>query len=405
MAMKLTKRAVDSFRYEGRDGQRDVRWDSEIAGFGVRIYPPDADGRSRRSFVVSYRANGRKRMMVVGRYGVLTVDEARERARKHLAAVTDGLDPLEERRKVRARVTFGELITRYMEGYAKVHKRTWKADESRLNRHIPARWKSRMAEDITGEDIAKLHREIGIDRKKPYEANRLIEILRKIYNLAKVPGWRLVTANHENPTAGIAKHRERKRTRWLRPEEVKPLAAAIQTEPNIYVRAAIWLYLLTGLRKTELLTAKRDEIDWHRALLRLPETKAGEEQQAPLNKAAMAIIQAIPVMEGNSYLLPGSRKGHHLVGIDKPWSRIRKAAGVEDLHLHDLRRTVGSWLTQDRVDLNTIKDALRHASIDTTLTYARLGADPARKAIEKHGKRLLKVAGSDAPQLVASDEK
>ena len=110
-------------------------------------------------------------------------------------------------------------------------------------------------------------------------------------------------------------------------------------------------------------------------------------------------MQATPAMEGNPYLLPGAKKGHHL-SIDLPWQRIRTAAGLEDVRLHDLRRTVGSWMTQDHVDLNTIKDALRHADIATTMTYARLGQDAAREPMEDHGRRILEAAGRRGPLLV-----
>ena len=81
--------------------------------------------------------------------------------------------------------------------------------------------------------------------------------------------------------------------------------------------------------------------------------------------------------------------------------RIRTTAGVNDVRLHDLRRTVGSWMSQSKVDLNTIKEALRHSSIATTLTYARLGADPAREAIEEHGRRILAAAGKEESAEVA----
>ena len=128
---KLTKRAIDSFRY---DGGWDVRWDDDIPGFGVRVYPS-----GKKAFVLSYRTKGRKRLMVLGRYGAdLTLDQARERAQKHLVNVRDGTDPLEERQKAAQGRTFGGLITSYIERHAKVHKKTWRDDEQRLDRHIPA---------------------------------------------------------------------------------------------------------------------------------------------------------------------------------------------------------------------------------------------------------------------------
>jgi integrase len=159
------------------------------------------------------------------------------------------------------------------------------------------------------------------------------------------------------------------------------------------VRACLWLYLLTGLRKNELLQARWSDIIWDRAQLRLPDTKSGEEQWIALSAPVIAILQAIPQLSDNPYILPGARPGQHLVNITKPWYRIRAAARLHDVQLHDLRRSVGSWLSESGIDLNTIKDALRHSNISTTLIYARLSADPARAAMEAHGQRVMEVVG------------
>jgi integrase len=175
------------------------------------------------------------------------------------------------------------------------------------------------------------------------------------------------------------------------------LAQEIDREPNVYVRAGLWLLLLTGLRKNELLQARRDDVDWERGVLRLPQTKAGDEQSATLSGPALAIMQAIPSEEDNPYLLPGARRGRPLVNIDVPWRRVRQAAGLADVRLHDLRRTTGSWLSQAGEDLNLIKSALRHADLSTTLIYARLGEDAPREAMEAHGRRILEAAGKHGP--------
>ena len=107
----------------------------------------------------------------------------------------------------------------------------------------------------------------------------------------------------------------------------------------------------------------------------------------------VAILQATPELPENPYILPGAKPGQHLVNIDKPWYRIRKAAGLDDVRLHDLRRSVGSWLSESGIDLNTIKDALRHANISTTLIYAQLSGDTTRAAMEAHGRRVIEIAG------------
>ncbi len=428
--MKLTKRLIDAFKYEGG---WDVRWDDEVPGFGVRIYPS-----GKKAFVLSYRVEGNKRLMVLGRFGAdLTLDQARNKAREERVKVRGGLDPLEEKKNEGQKKTFSGLADQYFAEHSKKHKRTWKEDERRLKQHIPPSWKKKKAADIAHSDIESLHSKIGTDRGR-YEANRLLSLLRHMFRLAR--RWGFVDGNAANPAADVEKFKEHKRKRWVRPDEVPALAAAIDEESNVYVRSALWLYLLTGLRKTELLQTKRRDVDWGRGQIRLPLTKAGEEQYATLSAPALAIMQAIPELQGNTFLLPGARKGQHLVNISVPWRRVRKRAtvmlwatgpehspetailnrlrdelgrdptydecaeaadleeielpvGLCDARLHDLRRTVGSWLTQAGVDLNRIKDALRHADISTTLIYARLGEDAAREAMEDHGRRIMEAAG------------
>ena len=391
MAQKLKQADIDRFSYAGKALQsggwsRDVRWDSEVSGLGVRVYPSD-----KKAFVFSYRANGRKRLMRVGRCGSMTLAQARERAKKHDVAVSDGKDPLQDRERKRTAGTFRDLVDKYIEDQ-KAHKRkTWGKTKQRLDRHIPSGWWGRPAGGVYASDITALHARIG--QAAPYMANRIIEVLCAMYGRA--PRWGFDVS--ANPAEGIDKFREVKRQRFVTEEELPVLAQAIDAEPNIYVRAALWLYLLSGARKSELLGARWDQVDWDRCILNLPETKSGEAQTVALSQPAIAILQATPETEGNEHIFPGKRTGQHLVNISKPWGRIRTAAGIEDVRIHDLRRTVGSWLTQDNVDLNKIKGALRHASISTTLTYARLGADPARAAMESHGERVMQIAGKARP--------
>jgi len=386
---RLSNDTIRGETYVGDGTRRHVLWDSSTPGLGVRVYPS-----RRKAFVCSYRApEGSKRLMTLGDYGDLTIEQARSKARRVRVDVEDGKDPLDEKRKAAIGDTLDDLIGKYISDYAEPRKKTWKKDKRRLDNHVPSRWRGRKATAITRAEVTSLHSSIG--SKAPYEANRLIEILRRMFNLAKV--WGILEETAPNPAEGIDKFREKKRKRFATQAELPRIAAAIDDVSNIYIRAAIWLYLLTGVRKSELLQAKRADIDFASAMLRLPETKSGDEQYAALNAPAIAIIQALPALEGNPYLLPGHLKGHNLVNIDKRWGEIRRAAGVEDLRLHDLRRTVGSWLSQDGVDLNRIKEALRHQNISTTLTYARLGDDPARDAMEEHGRRIMEAAGRAGP--------
>lgn len=442
--VKLTNKAIRGFKHIGG---WDVRWDTVFTGLGLRVYPSE-----KKSFVLSYRHRGRKRLMVLGAFGQgMTIEQARTDAGERQRVLRKGDDPLEVKRRAERGSSIKDLIDAYLEQHSKPNKKTWKDDERRLDQHIPSNWRSRGVENITKADVTRLYTEIR--GKTPYEANRLLSLLLHMFGWAKgqSPSYisrEAIRDGWENPAVlpKEAKFKEQKRKRYARPDELPLLAKAIDAESNVYVRAGIWLYLLTGVRKAELLNVKRDQdIDWQRGILFLPDTKAGETQTVPLSAAALAIMQAAPALEGNPYLLPGAKKKRPLVNISKPWKRIRDRAsvnlwrddpmvgpvierlskkleraptakevekavnkkgatlppGLRDLRLHDLRRTVGSWMSQDNVDLNKIKDALRHADIATTLTYARLGDDAARDAMEEHGRRIMKAAGKDKPLKVS----
>jgi integrase len=122
-------------------------------------------------------------------------------------------------------------------------------------------------------------------------------------------------------------------------------------------------------------------------------TKAGRVHYVPLSAPAMTILRELPRLGDNPYILPGHIHGRPIVNINRPWRRIRKAAGVEDVRLHDLRRTVGSWLAQSGNSLHLIGRVLNHSNQSTTAIYARFGQDHVRQALEEHAARLMGVAG------------
>lgn len=389
MTKKLTKLDIDRATYQGEEAgnEWDVRWDSVIPGFGVRIYPS-----GRKAFILRYRTNGSKRLLTLGTYGVLTLDQARDLARQRLGEVIGGADPVEQRRKARQGETIQALCAAYLERHAS-RKRSAHDDRRRVAQHLLPAWGQRKVDSLTRADVAALHTTIG--QRAPYEANRTVALLGKMFELAR--RWGFLPETAANPARGIDKFKEQKRDRWVTPEELPRLAAAIAHAPNLYVRAAIWLYLFTGVRKTELLQARWDDVDFVHCELRLGETKAGRTHYVPLPPHTRALLQALPKQEGNPYLLPGQKTGHHLVNIEKTWRQVRKAAGVDDVRIHDLRRTVGSWLAQAGNSLPLIGRILNHSTPQTTMIYAYLGDDLARHALAKHEERITAIAGEWFP--------
>ncbi len=382
--MKLTKPIIDAISYEGDGNARHVVWDDDPPGFGCRVYPS-----GKKAFVLSYRVEGRKRLLTLGTYGTLTPDAARKAARAALVKVeTQAGDPLEERQKAARGETVADLCREYMERHGN-GKKSSDDDQRRINKHILPAWRGLKARAIKRSDVAALHSKIG--KAHPYEANRVLALLSKMFGLAR--RWGFVPDGHPNPARDIDRFREVKRDRWITPEELPRLARAINEEPNEIARFALWLYLLTGARKSELLKARWEDLDEARAELRLADTKAGRTHYIPLSGPALALLGQIPRIPENPFILPGRVEKASLVNIDKPWRRVRKAAGVEDVRLHDLRRTVGSWLAQAGNSLHLIGRVLNHTNQSTTAVYARFGEDHVRAALEQHGARIMGAAG------------
>ena len=392
LQMRLTNTVINRATYVGNDNRQYILWDDVIPGFGLRVYPT-----GRKSFVLSYRANRRKRLYTIGPYGVLTLKQARERAKLLLASVLDGQDPAKDRQLKAKERTFSELCDAYLEQHAKVHKKTWKEDERRINKCLRPRWQTLRVSAIDQHDVVLLHHEIG--KRHPYEANRTVELLKSIY--AKAMAWGYLPRHHDNPTAGITLFKEEKRDRWLTGDEMPRVAEAIAAEANVYVKAAIWLYLFTGVRKSELLNAQWADVDLDRGELRLPDTKSGRTHYVSLSLPAIELLSRVPRIAGNPYVLPGHKAAQHLVNIDKPWQRIRKRAGCGDVRLHDLRRTVGSWLAQSGNSLHLIGRILNHQQSSTTEVYARFAQNHLREALDQHGQKILEKAGkSDFSDLL-----
>jgi integrase len=240
---------------------------------------------------------------------------------------------------------------------------------------------------ITKADVMTLHSKLG--KTAPYEANRTLSLLSTLFEFAKK--WGYLEEAHPSPTKYIQRFKEEKRDRWISKEEIPALMTAIDNESNLYARMAILMYLFTGARKSELLTAKWADVDWDRTELRLKDTKAGRIHYIPLSTPAVDLLQKMIKIQDNPYIFPGNIKGKHLVNISKPWNRIKKQANLENVRLHDLRRTVGSWLAQAGNSLHLIGQILNHSNQSTTAIYARLTQNDAKNALEEHGQALKQL--------------
>jgi integrase len=381
---KLTKRIIDQTAFP-TSGQALVR-DSELRGFALRIT------RGSKSFVLEKRIRGRMRRFTLGPYGPLTVEQARALASTRIGEIARGEDPAEIRQTRIHAPTFTDLTEWYEQRHLP-RKRSARDDRSMLTMHLKE-FRARKLLDITRNDIVLLH--AGIGRSAPYRANRVVALLRKMFNLAK--DWGLMLG--DNPATRIQFFKEVSRDRFLHPDELPRVFAAIAEEPDICVRAAFFTALLTGARREEVLTMRWEDINLGRAEWRIPHTKADRPHILPLVKPLLIMLQQLPRATENLYVFSGRNGSGHRVNMKRAWKRIRTKAGVTDVRFHDLRRTIGSWLASSGESLQLIGKVLNHSSVSTTAIYARLDMNPVRQALERNASRMLDVGEAGGTAII-----
>jgi integrase len=228
-----------------------------------------------------------------------------------------------------------ELVELYIDRHAKAKKNHGKRTSVISTKKLVLKLGSRIAVSITSEDISAIHSEYGA--RHPYAANRFLEVTSKRFNCARI--WKKVPKSFENPAEGIQDFPEFKRRVFVSTDQFSKLAQAIEEESSEYARHALWLLVLIGVRLQELLKAQWSDIDWGGQTLAVGRTKNGEPVLAPLFLAALERLRTIPQIDGNPYIICGKLVGQHRVNLRSAWVRVRSAAGLLSVRLHDLRRT------------------------------------------------------------------
>lgn len=413
---KLTAQSVDRLRFADlapAGARHVVVWDEKLAGFGLRIMRSGV-----RAWVCQYRADGRRRRITIGRYGVLTAHEARERVVRILAAVSDGLDPLADRQARREAPTVGNLLDRYLEEHVAKKNRPRTAVEVKqlVERFIrPALGRHKVAA-VTRDDMARLHSSLS---RTPRQANFMLAVCSKAFNLAE--RWGLRSAGAGNPCRLIERFDEAQRDRFLSGDElgrlgtalrlavspeglpwkVDPLRGPSKHSPRPELRrtpvaavivAAVEMLLFTGMRRGEALGLRWADVDLRAGTLALPETKSGRAQVVVINAPTRALLEALRVVRNGSpwvLHLPASPKRPLAPEVlQNAWERIRAASGLPDVRLHDLRHTVGTHASLTGANAFAIRDLLRHQDISMTGRYVNRADAALRLLSDAVGQRI-----------------
>ena len=381
---RISKRSVDAVKAGGTDT---VYWDGELTGFGLRVRRS-----GRKSYVVQTRIAGKLCWFTIGPHGPLNPDQARARALEILACAKRGIDPRDADARREAEPSMADLGRRFLEEYVPVHCKPSTREEYRRSVRLfvdPVIGELRVPE-VQRKDIAALHHGL---RDKPYQANRTLGVLSKMFSLAEVWGWR---PDGTNPCRHVKRYKEHKRERFLSPEETERLGQVLREaeEEMPSAVAAFRLLLLTGCRMSEIRDLRWEYVKDD--CIELPDAKTGG-RVVPLGPEARAVLSAIPRDEDNPWVIAGRLPGSHLTDLQRPWRRIRKQAGLEGVRIHDLRHSFASRALALGESLTMIGKLLGHTQVQTTARYAHLARDSIQTA-------AARITGSIGGNLLGERE-
>ncbi len=386
--VKLTKRAIDGLTPAEKAYKAH---DADLPGLSLRIYPT-----GRKAFYYRYRVGGGRTAQIreprIGDFGPLTADQARGIAKDWAAQVRHGGDPAGSRHALREAPTMNALFDRYMSDHARKHKKASSVahDGRMIEKRLRPAFGPKKVGSVTRQQVRALHAKF---ESTPYEANRLLALMSKIFSFAADDLEWIDRGTH--PVKGIKRFEEKKRRRYLSQQELARLGEALAKAESgeldklisIYAVALIRLLILTGARRGDILSLRWDEVNFERGCLELSDSKTGEKEVF-LPPAALQILADLPHVEGNPHVIVGARQGAHLVNIKDPWAVIRGAAGLNDVRLHDLRHSFASVGARGGMSLPVIGALLGHRETATTARYAHLSDDPLRTAADAIGQEI-----------------
>ena len=371
-----------------------ILWDARVKGLGLKVQPGGT-----KSFVLDYRAGGRQRRVSLARCSEITLADARARAGRELAAIRDGEpDPLQRREEAREAPTVAEGLDRFFDEFVperialgRLSERTAREYRKQAELTIRPGLGGKRIADVTARDI-----ELAVKPRAPINRNRTLALLSRLFNQFERWGWR---PQQSNPVRGIERAREEPRDRVLAPREIAALAAALETraEECPPAAAAVRLAALTGLRIGEVLNIRWEDIDFEGCALTLPTSKTGRRVQA-LSAPALALLADRPRIADFVFTLGRGAIGYKTARTF--FSRVAGDAGLDDIRLHDLRRTVMTNAAIEGVGSHVLRDMLGHKTTVMADRYIRSTGAALRDAVERSGSSMAAMLEGKPPAEV-----
>lgn len=399
--IKLTKTAVDAATPQERDYE--LR-DTTIPGFLVKVTPT-----GRKIFMIAYVAhNGQRRKPAIGRYGEITVEQARNIAQDWLAEVRRGVDPSAERTAARQALTVKDLFDRFITDYSETRNKpsTVEANRGYGKTYIIPILGHFKVPDVTRADISHLMKKMA---KSPTNANRVLSAVRKMFNMAEVWGLR---PDGSNPCRHVPKYPERRKTRLITDAELRKLfeyldLAEAEGLEHPFILLAIRLQFEFAARMSEILQLEWAWIDFDHRRVVWPDSKTGGMSK-PMSAEALRLFETAPKLEESPFVCPSVFDPNLPMSkhtYSHGWRRILQRAGLPHIGTHGIRHRSATDIANSGVPVKVGMALTAHKTATMFMRYVHTEDDPVRAAAEAVTRRRLSlVAGVQPPSPVVAPE-
>jgi integrase len=397
--IKLTKTVVDAATLRAKEYE--LR-DTVAPGFLLKVTPA-----GRKIFMVQYRTNtGERRKPAVGRFGELTVEQARSIARDWLADVRKGKDPSTEKSAARDAPRVKELCTKFIEDYSKPKNRprTVESNQGYIDRHIIPRFGTLKVREVIRSDVSSL---ITRMKKTPITANRVLSCLRKMFNMAEVWGFR---DDGTNPCRHIPKYPESGKTRLITDDEMARLFGYLERSDmerleHPFLSLGIRLQFAFAARMSEIISMEWKWIDFVNRRVVWPDSKTGEISK-PMSEDVIALLSNAPRLEGSPYVVPSiSKPGRPMsqTTYSRGWTRVLERARVPHVGTHGIRHRTTTEIANSGVPVKVGMQLTAHKTVTQFMRYVHTEDDPVRAAAETVASRRLVVISGQRPTPQLAD--
>jgi integrase len=389
---KFTDTRLRKLSYDEARGKRQLYWDSDEKGLAICL---TKTGIKSFQFQMWSRKHKRSLVQTLGAYPALSLREARMQTAHKRMQVNEGKDIVATAKQFRDEDIFSELFDKWLTGPGKMKrakagmsersKKNVDDDLRRYKLYLEGPFGKKKVSWFNAERIRKWHLNIttipkqrGSGTIKPATANQAFSLVRRVFN-AMMP-------ERINPCTGVVKFSEKSRDRFLQPDELKLFFTALShPDTSELLRDYVLLSLFTGARRSNVLSMHWNEISFDRLIWTIPANKSknDEAMDIPIVDDALAILKKRKKSSNSMLVFPGKGKTGHYQEPKRAWTTMLKRAGLTDVRLHDLRRTMGSYQTMTGASTAIVGKTLGHKSPASTAVYARLNLDPVRDSMEK----------------------